>query len=147
MATRPKAIKKTTNRPQQFNEILTPALPMAPALSEATLGNRRVMLPAAMLLGSVLTGILAGLAIRGSFFATNTSVAAGPIAVDQAPGYARIMEAQSLASAAVQTIQVTPDTTNFQLTGDLQTGSSINIVQPGLSAYDAQGSVGAPASH
>jgi hypothetical protein len=149
VAKSPKTIKpahKPVNRTASFGEVLKPALPVAPAVNESLLANSRIMLPAALVLTSVLTGILAGLVIRESLPTPTAAVIAGPVAVDQTPQYTRILQAQTIAASGVQTIQVTPDSTVLQATGSVGLGSSANLAQPGLSAYDAQGSVGIPST-
>ncbi|MBW4062270.1 hypothetical protein HJC99_06915 [Candidatus Saccharibacteria bacterium] len=142
-----KAVTKPANRPQEFRNTLTPTMPLAPDLSLAPQLNRTGLMLAGGIIGVMLVGILGGLALRPLFTPTIT-VTAGPVAAVTNPQYTRILQAKAVAGIQPQTVQMSTNGSMLQLadsSSQLQTGGDINQLQPVLSAYDSQGSVGGPA--
>jgi hypothetical protein len=127
--------------------MLTPAMPVAPTLNIELPANRSLILAGSIVLFAVLSGILAGLAIR-DILNDQPAAKPGPVAELYQPTLTRIAQAKALAAGPTQTMQVTQTAASIQGTrtiGFYQSGSDISQAQNGLSSFYLQGSVGTTA--
>ena len=146
--TTPRKPRQTAkNQPQPFRQTLNPAMPLMPTIDAPKVSRRGAAIGLGIIALALSAGILGGLALRNLAGDTIT-VTPGSVAVVTNPQYARILQAKAVAATANQTLQLSQNATSVQPVNtdlSLQGSYDLSRLQPDLSAYDAQGSVGGPA--
>ena len=139
--------KKTRyKKAPEFYETLTPSLPLGASMPNiSAIPSSPLWIYPAWVAGSVILGILFGLAIKDFQTPTEVAARAGVVAKINDPQNVVILSSMKVAQAQSQVIQ--GNASSLQgISTELQPGQTIASYQNGFSGYGQQGSVGTSAA-
>lgn len=130
----------------EFYETLSPSMPFTQPIERiAAIPSSPLWIYPAWITGSIVLGILFGLAIKDFQALPDIVVNPGVVAKINDPQYTTATSGLTLSQARSQPIQGSNQSLQADQTS-LQNGEIITTFQDGFSSYGQQGSVGGPAA-
>ena len=138
--------KKPYKNQPEFYETLSPSMSYAGVPTAKLSTSSPLWIYPAWIMGSIVLGILFGLAIKDFEQPADIAVASGIVAKINDPQYDAATTGLVLSQAQSSTIQSAPMTSLQGNSSSLQDSQSSSKLQNGFSGYGQQGSVGLAAA-